>query len=513
MGTTYESIHNKQVQATEERRIVSALITSDEFCEQIIPKAHKEYFTSVHLRRIAGWCVHFYNTYKRAPQKHIEDIFIDKSRTLEEVEKELIAILLKQILEQCDDSFSRNIEYLTESAINYFRRRALEIHKNNVSILIEQDRLLEAEAEIEHFQRISLELDDSLYIDPGDLNQRIQLYEKYEKRQKEFFQFPGDLGEFIGNIKPGDLIGITAPAKVGKSMLLNDFMKHLILQKRRVVKWAIEMTDVEEIVRFDKLFYPTVNKDSGEYYYPVFDCVKNQTGACGDRNSRVTVRSRDTDIFTYHKEHIPCTKCRYAESERFVPCTYVQAISRDKGIGQEIATELEYYKEMLTKYARIVVRPKYTLTYDLMMYDLDRLYIKYNFIPQALLIDYIDILNIGSKFNDYREEDEKWKLMQKLASATKCVVITPTQSNKAGATAYTLKQTDQGGFYGKGRHVNLMLGINQTPEEKLQGMYRINILDGRDIRTNPNDFCIVLQDLKTGQMHLDSYWPNKNYSF
>jgi hypothetical protein len=122
-------------------------------------------------------------------------------------------------------------------------------------------------------------------------------------------------------------------------------------------------------------------------------------------------------------------------------------------------------------------------------------------------------MHIDTQFADYRVDDEKWKLMQKLASATKCAVITPTQANRAGAESATLRQTDQGGFYGKGRHVNLMLGINQTPEEKRNGLYRVNILDGRSVRTNEEDFCFVLQDLKAGQMHLDSYWPNKNYEF
>lgn len=501
------------VSATEERRIVTGLIVSSEFANEIVPKLYLEYFTNVYLRRVAEWCVAFYEHYGTAPSKHIQDIYEDNKKKLESTESELIRNLLSSLSDQYDDNGSLNTEYLIESAINYFRKRELEIHKNNITVLLEDNKLEEAEQEIARFQAVSLDLDESLYIDLGDEKQRKELYEKFEKKQKHFFQMPGDLGHFIGNIKQGDVVGITAPAKRGKSFLLNDFFKHLILQKRKTVKFAIEMTDIEEIVRFDKLFYPTVEGDDREYMYPCFDCIYNQNGDCRDRASKVIVRDYGAPDYEYKEEHVPCTKCRDVEPDRFLVCTYIRPIPRKQLEGMRVTKELRKYSEMLSKYARIVVRPKYTLSYDLMMYDLDMMYKKFDFIPQALLIDYIDIMHINTQFADYRVDDEKWKLMQKLASATKCAVITPTQANRAGAESATLRQTDQGGFYGKGRHVNLMLGINQTPEEKRNGLYRVNILDGRSVRTNEEDFCFVLQDLKAGQMHLDSYWPNKNYEF
>ena len=909
------------VSSTEERRAVTGLIVSTDFCNEVIPKLYLEYFTNTYLRKVADWCVAFYTKYNTAPSRHIQDIYEDKKNKLDSVEADLISKLLVSLSDQYDESVSLNVDYLVESTINYFRKRELEIHKNNITVLLEDGRIDEAEQEVARFQAVTLGLDDSLYIDLGNTEQRKELYEKYESKQKDFFRMPGDLGDFIGNIKQGDVVGITAPAKRGKtisgdslvymsdgttktikevverrlnhvlcfdsysmsivhgnvsdwifsgvkkeykvtlknresikvaithpfytpdgwkplsdirvgefvavaksinvgtgslpehtvkvlayliadghlkdkvigfsktdvairedfkscllnmgntyretdtgiyphkgavrnllistgllnhlsadkfipecimkadnetvalflrtlftcdgsiwlyrnkpyidycskskrliqdilmcmrrfgivwkyrtkvvnnetyysieitsgksvklfienigfsfskmdkalewlslcrgkrdyisvipykfvedavlsaeakgfpvkynetfnkayrqkrhlslytfekvfgdndilhtdiawvqvesiedtgeyvdmydltvdkyhsfiangfvlhnSFLLNDFMKHLILQRKKVVKFAIEMTDIEEITRFDKLFYPTVDShkrravadeygnevelgvESKQYMYPCFDCVHNQTGECRDRESNVIVRDYGESMYNYDPEHKPCTKCRYDadKQDKFMVCAYLQPITREELSGTKIVQELNKHSRMLSKYSRIVVRPKYSLTYDLMMYDLEALYKRYNFIPQAILIDYIDIMLIDTQFADYRVEDEKWKLMQKLAAATKCAVITPTQANKAGAESFTLKQTDQGGFYGKGRHVNLMLGINQTADEKAQGIYRVNILDGRSVHTNGEDFCMVLQDLKSGQMHLDSYWAGKN---
>lgn len=523
-----DRIHAVVVSSTEERRVVTGLIISTDFCIEVAPKIYLEYFSNTYLRKVADWCLHFYKEYKRAPEQHIADIFEDNRHKLSDIEAKLISSLLKSLSEQYDKE-SVNIEYLISSSINYFRKRELEIHKHNVTVLLEEGRIDEAEQEVHRFQTVTFDLDDSLYIDPGDMEQRKELYEKYEAKQKDFFKLPGDLGDFIGNIKQGDVVGILAPQKTGKSFLLNDFMKHLVLQKRKVVKFAIEMTEVEELVRLDKLFYPVVDRhrrntlsdadgneipedEEVEYPFPCFDCVNNQTGQCVDRVSKVIVRDYGSPDWTYNPEHKPCTKCRYDEEtrERFKACSYLDTIKRKELQGRRMVQELNKFSDMFSKYIRIVVRPKYTLTYDLMMYDLDALYKKSGFIPQAILIDYIDIMLINSQFSDYRLEDEKWKLLQRLASETKCAVITPTQANKAGAEATTLKRTDQSGFYGKGRHVNLMLGINQTAAEKAAGMYRVNVLDGRSVQTNSEDFCFVLQDLKTGQMHLDSYWPNKS---
>ena len=67
-----------------------------------------------------------------------------------------------------------NTEYLIESAINYFRKRELEIHKNNITVLLEDNKLEEAEQEPEVKAKLAeiraeyakLNLEDIRVIDP-----------------------------------------------------------------------------------------------------------------------------------------------------------------------------------------------------------------------------------------------------------------------------------------------------------------------------------------------------------
>jgi hypothetical protein len=225
----------------------------------------------------------------------------------------------------------------------------------------------------------------------------------------------------------------------------------------------------------------------------------------------VIVKEGPKDPLIPNPNHIICAKCRNnrKEQHRFLPTTYKSEIWREENSIHNVKKAMKKWNKQLDRYSRIVVRPKYSLTYDLMMRDIDVMVSRYGFIPKIILLDYVDILQITSSFDDYRLVDEQWKLLQRVAGATKCLIVSPTQANSAGHRAETLSSTDQAGFYGKNRHVNMMLGINQTPDEKRAGLYRLNILDARSSFQDSIDSCLMLQDLWAGQMHIDSYWANK----
>lgn len=499
--------HN--ISQTEEKHLVTGLIVSTGFCKRIREYIDLEYITNSYLKLLAEWSIAFYDEHRAAPFKHINDIFESFRHTAKEADAELIDDLLTNLAKQYmgDDI---NVDFLVNEAEEYFRRRELEIHVNNISVLNEKGDLDQAEAEISRFNRISVKLDENIYINPGDEETRDRIYRKRDLEQKNFFRLPGDIGLFLGNWCPEDVIGITAPAKRGKSFLLTDIQKHAVLSNIQTLKFSIEMTDTQELERHDKAFFPSAMKE-GYYPYPEFDCLRNQMGDCGERLSKVIVKEDAKSPIIINPNHVLCTKCRNDRREylRFIPTTYKVEIFRDENSIFNVKKAMKKWNKQLSRYSRIVVRPKYSLTYDLMMRDIEIMASRYNFIPKIILLDYVDILAISSGFDDYRLVDEQWKLLQRVAGRTKCLIITPTQANAAGHEATTLKSTDQAGFYGKNRHVNNMLGINQTPEEKRAGLYRLNMLDSRSSFQDVQDSCLVLQDLWSGQMHIDSYWAKK----
>ena len=497
--------------SVEEKHICTALIVSTEFCTRIKDYLNLDYFTNSYLKTLSTWCICFYEEHNKAPFKHINDIFESFRVGMKETDAELIDELLTSLGNNYGADNETNADFLVNEAEEYFRRRELEIHVNNISVLKDKGDIEQAEMEIQRFNRVSVKLDESIYINPGDLETRDKIYKKRDEKQRQFFQFPGDLGLFLGNWSPPDVIGVNAPQKKGKSFFLTDIQKHAVLSKLHCLKWSIEMTDVQELERFDKAFFPTVNGEDGIYKFPEFDCMYNQLGTCGERNSTVIVRESEKADLVEMPDHVVCTKCKDSREEhsRYCVTTYKTEILRKEDTYVNIKKGMAKWLKDVSRYSRIVVRPKYSLTYDLMMKDFEAMTRKHNFIPRMLLLDYLDILQIASKFDDYRLDDEKWKLINKIAGATGCLMITPTQGNKESFTTTQMTSSNTSGFYGKGRHVNMMIGINQNSIEKRAGMFRLNIMDSRSSQQYDDDFCVVLQDLRAGQMHLESYWPGK----
>jgi len=502
-------IQSRNVSVTEEKRICTGLITSSDFLKRIMPVFQLDYFVNSYLKKVALWCTTFYEAHERAPFKHIQDIYESEAPTLKDSESELIGDLLRMLSDQYDQD-SINVDYLASSAIDYFRKRELEIMVNNISVLKEKGDYDEAEEEITKFNKVTLDLDSGSLINIGDIDQVTEIYKQRDEEDKNFYNLPGDLGRYLGNYKRGDVVGYYAPAKRGKSWTLVDHFKQGVLQKKKTLFWSIEMTKTEILPRIMKSFEPMVT-EAGEYTYPVFDCVKNQTGECGDRASSVIVL--DGEEFISDPTHKPCTMCQSGRGpHEFDMTVYVDTIYRQADDIFTVSRMIEGskrspgYKAMFNKYGRLSVHKKYTLTYDKMMRDIEVLNAIDGFIPDIFIIDYVDILDIGSRFDDYRAVDEAWKLMAKMAGEFNVLVITATQANKEGHKAGVLDSTHQAGFYGKNQHVNMMVGLNQSPSEKEMGIIKYGITEARSQHFIPGKTCTVLQDVKAGQSYLDSYY-------
>lgn len=500
-------LKKETISSTEEKRIVLGMIVSTEFLDQIKLILRHEYFTNSYLATLALWCDSFYDEYEKAPYIHIKDIYNSEMHHLPDTDSELIGKLLEDLDSQYDEG-EINLKYWVDEAKLYFRTRELEITVNNISVLKEQGDLEAAEAEMEDFRKVTLDIDSTVLINPGNLEEQERIYRKRDEEEKNFFKLPGDLGRYLGNQKRGDVVGYYGPAKKGKTFTLVNQYMHGILNKRKTLFYSIEMTDTEVLPRTNKAFFPMVDGEEGYYNFPSFDCAHNQTGDCSDRLSETTLI--EDGILVQDPSHVTCTKCMrhpdFNERKRFEMTVYHDSIFRSQDDIFQMRVNYAKAQKMWDRYGRLSVHDKYSLTYDKMMRDIDVLWKKDKWTPDILILDYIDILGIDSKFDDYRLEDEKWKLLAKIAGQTNALVITATQANKAGHTTDVLTAEHQGGFYGKNRHVNLMVGLNQSSDDKEKGVMNFGITEARSVEYIPGQMCAVLQDFKTGQAYLDSYY-------
>lgn len=138
-----------------ERQIVTGMIISQEFCNQVFPIYSSAYLRSQFTRTVAEWCKDYYEQYSRPPGKEIKDIYQrHKKGDLDLAQAELIQEFLSSISQEYEQGEQWNAEYYVDNAKQYFRLSALEDHRYKLTQCIAGGRIEEGETLAESFRRV-----------------------------------------------------------------------------------------------------------------------------------------------------------------------------------------------------------------------------------------------------------------------------------------------------------------------------------------------------------------------
>jgi len=96
------------------------------------------------------------------------------------------------------------------------------------------------------------------------------------------------------------------------------------------------------------------------------------------------------------------------------------------------------------------------------------------------------------------KEDRTWIALSQLASIRHALTVSPTQVTKRGQDASQLKVEHTAKWVGKLGHVDAMLTLNQTDEQKFAGVMGIGIMLHRHRKFDQNAVVTVLQKLMVG---------------
>jgi len=133
---------------------------------------------------------------------------------------------------------------------------------------------------------------------------------------------------------------------------------------------------------------------------------------------------------------------------------------------------------------------------------LDGWAIQRNFVPDIIVIDYPDILAPEPGCGHMTTKDrtnETWKALRKLSQQKHCLVVVPTQ---ADAASYNVELLGPENFTDDRRkldHPTGVFGLNQTKEEKAQGIMRLNWINLREDEFATDRCLYVGQQLKLGR--------------
>lgn len=429
---------------TSERLILTGLIVDDIVCRRISAKWKNDLFRSKWANLVGGWCIHYFNKYGKAPNKHIEGLF----RNWEEKTKDKETTkLVEKFISSLSDEYAKrkresNSEYILDKAGEHFNEVKLERLRDGIENDLLDKGVEKAMSRVSEFDKV--EIGKSVAMDM--FNSEEFLAAAFAEQEPSIVRYPGDIGRFFGNQFARDsFVAFAAPEKRGKSFLLMDIAFRAALQRRKVMFFeAGDMSKFQISRRFharccNRPFY------KGSIEYP--KSIRKR------RDGKVVVRTETRSFANDLKQ---------SEAKR----------KKKKIMEKQIRSKEDYL--------RIECFPNSTL-HTKQIESVLQDYAKDGWLADVLVIDYADILDMTYPKTEGRDRiDRTWRELRKISQIFHCLVVTATQTNRESYDAKIITRRHSSEDKRKLAHVTAMYGINQTAEEKEQEIMRINCIELRD---------------------------------
>lgn len=451
-----------QLNLSQEKKLITNLIMSNEFCKEIIPLLNINCLASPFSRIVAQWVIEFYEKYECAPEKTIQDLYRDKkSSIINEDDAEMVATFLEHLSQEYEKAIPNNVEYSVQQAINYLKTRSLENLSEQIKQAIQQGDPLAGEQALANYNRVELATGEGVSI----LHNTNAVVDAFTNDEEFMFKFPGAFGDVAGDFNRGDFFIFLGPAKRGKSHYLWYTAETAMQNGFKVVFFTLEMTEKAMIRRAFKSI-------TGQ---PKTDCTIS------------------IPYFSIAQEDPILYEVLQKEEER-------------KALDPEKIEEQQKKLRRLLRSGdvRIVQLPGYTATVANIEAHLDNMYHYDNYLADVVVVDYADLLAPSKKAgNEYRHKlDDIWKSLRSVAQTRNLLMVTASHANK-DTFERDIKEGDASEDIRKINHVTSAVALNQKRDEKEKGIMRISQIALREGKQT-FDQAVALQCLDIGKACLDS---------
>jgi replicative DNA helicase len=110
-----------------------------------------------------------------------------------------------------------------------------------------------------------------------------------------------------------------------------------------------------------------------------------------------------------------------------------------------------------------------------------QLKLHYNFSPEVIIVDYLELLRPNRNIDaEYQAQERIAQELRGLAVEQNCLVWTATQTNRMGKKVPIITDAELGDSYGKIRPADWAISLNQTQEEYDKGRLRAYVVKARD---------------------------------
>jgi hypothetical protein len=449
-------IERKKVDVSEERRILMQMCVSTAFLSKLEGIAVPKLFRSAYSRTVAEWIWEYYEHAKEAPGKAIQDVYREKSGTIED-ESEIVAEFLQSLSDDYEAAKPNNASYSAKNALQYFKYRSLEILAESIQAAVREKDAAAGERLVSDYRRIEKAVGQGVSI----LTDTVAVARAFSQENEFLFNFPGALKELVGPLMRSDFMAIMGPAKRGKTWWLMFTAYRAAMMGLKTIFVSLEMNEEPMIRRFWKCFSGRPER-GGDLVIPCFEDT-------GDGLYRVEKKSVRKEVMN------------------------IQNIAED---------QKRFQKAVRGGDLRLLTYPSYSASVADLETMLRNLEYFENFVADVIVIDYADILKPMDVRLDYRHQlDQTWKALRGLAQKREALVVTGSQAGKS-----TLKRDVEAGDvsedYRKLAHVTKMISLNQTAEEKAIGVMRLVSSLQREGKSL-DDQVVVLQCLEIGRPYID----------
>jgi len=413
-------------------------------------------FDSPWANLVGRLCISHLKRYDSPPNGQLRGVFEDWAASHPEATEivklvERFLVHLSQEYEHQDSPPSS--EFTLDRAGRYFNRVRLQNLLDEATVQLEHNRPDKADELLSKSSRV--ELGTGSTIKPhADYDVWMRAFEREE--EKQLVSYPGKLDSFLGRVMVrGKLIAWMGPDKSGKSYWLLDAAFRAIRNRRRVAFFDVgDMNEDDVLMRLGSRAARLPHREPRGFWYPTSVAIDPDT-----KKTKVDGEDR--------------------KPERLLTAPGAFRAYKKACRNRDIF--------------RLRCHPNSTVdVYGIMSVLQD--WQREGWVADVVVIDYADILAPPVGIREPLDQiDTTWKQLRRLSQEMYCLVLTATQSN---ADAYKAKAGMMTRRHFSGRktklaHVNGMLGINVTPEEKQVGVTKLNWVVKREGPFTEQQYQIV----------------------
>ena len=502
-------MRKRTISSEIQQKIIIGLIVDDVFCRDVLPMLESHHVQDENAALIVKWIRDYYEDYSAAPKQHIMAIFLAEKEQLEGAQASSINKILSFLSEQYEEAVQLNWQFYFDKVRDFCRKKSLEKLTVEIKTLADVDRLDLAEKTLHTYRKI--EKKTSKWFNP--LTDRDIFKDCLKNEDDCLFQLPGQLGLAGFKFQRGWLGAFLAPPKVGKSWWLMELAIQAYLNKLRVVFISLEMNKEEVSERFYKRFTGR-SMSVGDFPYPIWDCKGNKENTCikPQRTNHEIFLNEDGNAPTYNPNstYTACDYCKvHGMTEHYQVDTWYETIGNHRSLGGMGFDPIKAISRQYADNLRLLCYPRFSLSLAGLSSELDRLEQTEDFIPDVILVDYVDILSDEGLTGQGRDlYDTKWKTAASIAGERHVFLGTASQGNRGGMSKDRIQTDDLAEDIRKLAHVDILMGINQSKKadcnEKELMRQRLEMLAHRHKGATDRE-VYVLQNLEFGQVCLDSY--------